>query len=92
MLPYLEITFTESHCHVGLCLIKPNTVWKLFGLDVPNVISAQVDGRKLTLGTSSRYERVKVSICSFYTDFINRLSLNEHDLVSYYYLEHYPFQ
>ena len=55
MLPYLEITHTESHFHVGLCLIKPNTLWKLF---VPNVISAQVDGRKLMLGTSSRCERV----------------------------------
>ena len=57
MLPYLEIPHTESHCHVGLCLIKPNTLWKLFGLDVPNVMSAQVDGRKLTLGTSCRRER-----------------------------------
>ena len=45
MLPHLEITHTESQCHVGLCLIKPNTLWKLFRLDVPNVISAQVDGK-----------------------------------------------
>ena len=45
MLPYLDITHTESPCHVGLCLIKPNTLWKLFGLDVPNVMLAQVDGR-----------------------------------------------
>ena len=59
MLPYLEIMHTESHCHVGHCLIKPNTLWKLFGLDVPNVMSAQVDGRKLTLGTSCWRERVK---------------------------------
>ena len=58
MLSNLEITHTESHCHAGLCLIKPNTLWKLFGLDVPNVILAQEDGRKLTLGTSSRCERV----------------------------------
>ena len=59
MLPYLEITHTASHCHLGLCLIKPNTLWKLFGLDVPDVMTAQMDGRKLTLGTSSRHERVK---------------------------------
>ena len=59
MLPYLEITYTESHCHVGLCLINPNTLWKLFGLDVPNVMSAQVDERKLTLGMACRCERVK---------------------------------
>ena len=68
MLPYLEITHTESHCHVGLCLIKPNTLWKLFGLDIPNVISAQVDGRKVTLGTSSRCERVKVSLDNDFVD------------------------
>ena len=60
MLPYLEITHTESHCHVGLCLIKPNTLWKLFGLDTPNVMSAHADGRKWTLGTSCRRERVNV--------------------------------
>ena len=63
MLPYLEITHTESHCHRGLCLIKPNTLWKLFGLD--GVISAQVDGRKLTLGTSSQCERVNDG-CYYY--------------------------
>ena len=62
MLPYLEITHTESHCHVGLCLMKPNTLWKLFGLDVPNVISTQVDGRKLTLGTSSLCEWVNIQV------------------------------
>ena len=60
MLPYLEITHTKSHCHVGFCLIKPKNLWKLGGLDVPNVISAQVDWRKLTLGTSSRCERVNL--------------------------------
>ena len=60
MLPYLEITHTESHCHVGLCLIKPNTLWKLFVFDVPNIMSAQVDGRKLTLGTSCRRETVSI--------------------------------
>ena len=60
MLPYLEITHTESHCHIGLCLIKPNNLWTLFRLDVPNVMSAQVDGRKLTLGTSCRHERVNL--------------------------------
>ena len=65
MLPYLEITHTESHCHVGLCLIMPNILWKLFGLDVPNVMSAQVDGKMLTLGTSCRHERVKTN-CSIY--------------------------
>ena len=64
MLTYLEITHTESHCHIGLCLIKPNILWKLFGLDVPNVISAQVDGRKITLGTSSPCERVKQTMIS----------------------------
>ena len=32
---------------------------KLFGLDVPNVMSVQVDGKKLTLGTSCQRERVK---------------------------------
>ena len=37
MLPYLEITHTESHCHVDLCLIKPSTLWELFGLDVPDL-------------------------------------------------------
>ena len=37
MLPYLEITHTESYCHIGLCLNKPNTLWKLFGLDVPDL-------------------------------------------------------
>ena len=58
MLPYLDITHTESHCHVGLCLIKPDTLWKLLGLDVPNIMSGQVDGRKLTLGTSCQHERV----------------------------------
>ena len=64
VLPYLEITHIEPHCHVGLCLIKPNTLWKLFGLDVPNVISAQVDGRKLTLGTSSWRKRVKARVAT----------------------------
>ena len=58
MLPYLEIMHTESHCHVGLCLIMPNILWKLFGLDVPNVMSEEVDGKKLTLGTSCWRERV----------------------------------
>ena len=58
MLPYLEITHTESHWHVGLCLIMPNILWKLFGLDVPNVISTQVDGKKLMLGMSCWRERV----------------------------------
>ena len=62
MLPYLEITHTESHCHVGFCVIKPNTLLKLFGLDVPNVMSAQADGRKLTLGMSCRRERVKIKV------------------------------
>ena len=61
MLPYLEITHTESHYYVGLCLIKPNTLWKLFGLDIPNVMSVQVDGRKLTLGTTCWPERVNKS-------------------------------
>ena len=61
MLPYLEIIHTESHCHVDLCLIMPNFLWKLFGLDVPNVMSAQVDGKKLKLGTSCRRERVKLN-------------------------------
>ena len=65
MLPYLEITHTESRCNVGLCLIKPNTLWKLFGLDVPSVMSTRVDGRKLTLGTSCRRERVKCDFCIF---------------------------
>ena len=64
MLPYLETTHTESHCHVGLCLIKPNTLWKHFGLDVPNVMSAQVDGRKLTLGTSCWREMINEQVCS----------------------------
>ena len=64
MLPYLEITHTKSHCHVGLSLIKPNTLWKLFGLDEPNVMSAQVDGRKLMLGTSWWRERVNVLVRS----------------------------
>ena len=67
MLTYLEITHTESLCHVGLCLIKPNTLWKLFGLDVPKVMSVQVDGRKWTLGTSCRREMVKVVLFSFDT-------------------------
>ena len=58
MLPYLEITHTESHCHVGLCLIMSNILWKLFGLDGPNVMLAQVDGKKLMLGTSCWCERV----------------------------------
>ena len=60
MLPYLEITHNESHCHIGLCLIMPNILWKLFGLDVPNVMLAQVDGKKLMLGTSCQRERVNI--------------------------------
>ena len=59
MLQYLEITHTESYCHLGLCLIMLNLLWKLFGLDIPNVMSVQVGGKKLTLGTSCRRERVK---------------------------------
>ena len=70
VLPYLEITHTESQCHIGLCLIKPNTLWKLLGLDVPSVMSAQVDGRKLTLGTSCRCETVKV-ICMHFKALYN---------------------
>ena len=70
MLPYLEITHTESHCQVGLCLIKLNALetfwtWRT-GLDIPNVISAQVNGRKLTLGMSSRCERVKEEFVLFH--------------------------
>ena len=58
MLPYLEIMHMESHCHIGLCLIIQNILWKLFGLDKPNVMSAKVNEKKVTLGTSCRHERV----------------------------------
>ena len=58
MLPYLEITHAESHCHLGLCLIMLNILWKLFGLNIRNVMSVQVGGKKLMLGTSCRHEKV----------------------------------
>ena len=55
MLPYLEITHTESHCHVGLCLIKPNTLWKLFELAVLD-LTYPMSCRRRWMGESSHLE------------------------------------
>ena len=51
MLPYLEITHTESQCHVGLCLIKPNTPGNISNL------TYSMSCRRRWMGESRRWER-----------------------------------